>query len=606
MNRERQLKSICHQFANNQINLQEFQAKYDELFNVISGTEIVLNPREKVIMPPKQIIFKTNNTEFYIKYFPIEMKNKHYLVDILDILRQGLLPFSEYIKSRCRRLPEPEGDDVHYILKWLKQNFGDWFPIVRSGQTEKPIKDLLYKLAQLRNGLNHQNDLMVHDRLGRIPTVSTKNLDDCLKDSRGFLIIISSILGRDKIEFVLDNLDVFEQQWKAHHLWRKQRKIELKGESQTGISETQIPAVVQEESIVTQSPQPSTTVKTRKLFCPLFAADCKSDRIEPSNLASLKGNVRSRILSNLNLLCSSSQIFKITKKYLFFANQNKSLEIRVINDIFNSLYTIEELRPVHCLRIWKHKLFVLNNNSIQIMDFVKMNNFHLHDGSEYYGNEIIIPGCNHLFAISIDNNALFVMPRGGQEKYNIYWYSISNGTLLKTINIFAVKTVKVKFFRIIGNNHIIADNSFIYITEFDSSLNFKVNYKINRLIPNSILMITDEKYFIEVVNDYQNTGRIDVWEISSGTNLYSFAISSRPKIDGCFISNNKEFFSWYFLNNQLIIQVYNLMNNTENYILTQNFERGYTVEDLFLEPNKKQIITRCKTQSGHEIIHLNF
>ena len=142
MNKESHCKNLCQQFANNQITLKEFQKRYDELFNVMSGTEIVLNPRERIMMPPKQIIFKTSNTESYPKFFPIEMKNKHYLVDILDILRQGLLPFSDYIKTRCRRLQDPEGSDVHYILKWLKQNFDVWFPVVRNGQTEKTIKDL--------------------------------------------------------------------------------------------------------------------------------------------------------------------------------------------------------------------------------------------------------------------------------------------------------------------------------------------------------------------------------------------------------------------------------------------------------------------------------
>jgi len=635
MNKESHCKNLCQQFANNQITLKEFQKRYDELFNVMSGTEIVLNPRERIMMPPKQIIFKTSNTESYPKFFPIEMKNKHYLVDILDILRQGLLPFSDYIKTRCRRLQDPEGSDVHYILKWLKQNFDVWFPVVRNGQTEKTIKDLLYKLAELRNRLNHQNDTMDHDRLGRIPTVSTKNLDDCLKDSRGFLIQISSILGRDKIEFVLDNLDRFEQQWKAHHLWRKQRKVELRVEiqsnggateaspTQRGVIRSRGNPIIAVHQQIERHPQrsnssaninqssgrtqrPNTAPQSRQN--PLTSAVVKTIRMEPGNLMSLNGSERMNFMKNLNLLCSSSPTFKITGNQLFFANENKILEIRNLNNIFTTVYTITDPRRVHCLRIRNSKLFVLNDNSIQIIHIPFMNNYYRsnREKKNYVDIEILIPGCNHLFAISPDNNSLFVMPRGGQEKYNIYWYSISNGTLLKTINIFAVDPVKVNFFRIIGNNPIIADNSFIYITEFDSNLNFKVNFKINRLIPNSTLMITKEKYFIEVVKDIQGTGRIDVWEISSGLNKISFAISSRPKIDGCFISDNHEFFSWYFLNNQLIIQSYNFINNNEKDILRYNLSPGNSVEDLFLNTSSKQIIARCKHQSGREIIHLNF
>lgn len=614
MDKKAELKRYCEQFCSGNISIEEFHQKYGQLFNVLERTKIKLPDGQKYTMPPPPLQFKINNTECYPLFFPIEMKNKHYIFDLLDILREGLIPIIKLIKEKCPRIGDPEGDDVYYILKWLKYNFDIWFPIMRNGISMDLVKTPIFNLFQLRNSINHQNETVKHDRRGILKTVSTKNVDQCFQDSLRLLTNIASLLGRDSIEYVQDNLIRLDKQFQAHHLWKKQRKIIIREQESQNIK-TQIQTQVNISAVSNVSPVEQITNLTgitnnRIIISENYKRLLETLPIKCENLDGItiiKEKITSviqkaRFSGKYNFECSSSETCKEYCNYIFISNQNNELEYRLKLTSNITISTINFDCSLKRIRIFKNNLYLLYENYIIIF---KLNNFILPNNNVIYERKIDIIGKEHLFAISVENDFIFVLPTKGKEKYILYWYRISSGELIKTIDILKYGNIVVNFLRIIKNRIIVADESYIYINEFDLELNFNTLYKIKRFISDSLLTITKGYLLVEIVKKVDGLGRFIVYDIHEDIHLYSFPTLSKIKIDGFFYIKN-HLFTWNSYNNQLTIYDHDIFNYTENIFIQINLERDTVVEDLHLNLQNKILIYKTKSNNKMKMNEFHF
>jgi len=670
MNKEQLLRNYCNDYIANKITFDEFQS----LFSEINHSEISIEG-QKHKMPPESFIFKISNTENYPIFFPIEMRNKHYIVDLMDILREGLLLFIQKIRRKCSRLEEPEGEDVYYLLKWLKNNVKIWHPVVLPGLVEGPIVNQIFNLLNLRNSFSHQNDTMTNNRRGALKTVSTSNVDQCFQDCMNLLSTIGIILGHGKTEFIQENMIALDKQRRLHQLYKKKRNQFLKRDSsmqqpQTESSPNQTnvkpPVNCQTESSPNQynvkppvncqtesSPnqynvKPPVNCPTRKLtpvqtnpngeahpIAPiknpfsnlsmeetriklieysvrsLASAPFRNERLPPAPLTENYPNkkaIKDYLKNNLRLRCSTSDTFKPYMESIYFANQNLQLEFRTKNrwELSGHSISIED-SPVRSIRIRDHKIYILNEKSVLIYDMVKLLEYFSRGNSfpliENFADIKINLTCkNNLFAISTDNDFIFVVARSGNRKNNIYWYRISTGTLLKNIFIFMMGKINIIFFRIIGNRQIIADEKTIYIAEFNKEMNFNILFKINRFSTDSLLTITNTGKLIELIKNTGCAGRVDIWDIRDFKFLHSIPILAKEKVDGFFIATNEqELYMWFCLNNNLYISKYNFIENSEIYIFQGLIIPGHIIEDLFVNSVEKIIIYRSKFNNQLQI-----
>ena len=221
MNREQQLRDFCLQFSTGSMTIETFTQKYDELYhsNDEKHTKLASEEINNLTIPP--LIYKINNDESYKIQFPIEMRNKHYIMDLLDILTESLFPFVDLLRKNYY-IEEIKGNDIYYILKFLKQNFNIWTTLLSIFIDKEKINICIDNLLNLRNSINHQNPDVMHNINGFMKTISTKNIEQSFQDS---IYLLQSIKNNCNIDFAIYNLEQLVNLFNVHYTLKKKRKF---------------------------------------------------------------------------------------------------------------------------------------------------------------------------------------------------------------------------------------------------------------------------------------------------------------------------------------------------------------------------------------------
>jgi len=609
MNKEQLLRNYCNDYIANKITFDEFQA----LFSEISHSEIRIDGKSHK-MPPEPLIFKISNTEEYPIFFPIEMRNKHYIVDLMDILREGLLLFIQKIRRKCSRLEEPEGEDVYYLLKWLKNNVKIWHPVVLPGLVEGPIVNQIFNLLNLRNSFSHQNDTMTNNRRGALKTVSTSNVDQCFQDCMNLLSTIGLCLGPGKTEFIQENMIALDKQRRLHHLYRKKRK------HQSNNQQVRPEAAPQEQKVRVSFAERLDAIELLEEV-PYLKGDFPATKY--SNKFTDMNKFRKYIESE-NFDCSTSAIFKLCDNNLFFVNDRNKLEYREIDNLTSEkgtvLTKIGKINSFKIIEWWSKKyIFCLKEDSIVAFELdllLKGSSKNSFINLDF--KDLGINSNENLFEV-IDCSSfisVLLIEKNGSKKNRINSISIDPELCIKIerIDIFLLAQRDICFIgaqindMAIPNIVIISTFLNIYIICLNTLIHQKELFFLGKkrsIFGNSSrLALTASNYFIEVI-----VGRIDIWKTyikwdASGDSgkvdfnmKHSIPLFEKPGIKGFFIKES-ELYMWYQKDNKLCISGYYDFFHTEggDFFEGGNFTPGTIVEDLFINTIDRQIICRTKNE----------